>query len=75
VTRAGGALSGEYVSDPMLIQPGRDLIQEALSELVDTRNYLVFWLQEHPGDVRQDDVMIALRFAALAYERLRVLER
>ena len=70
-------LSGEYVPDFMLIRPGRDRLLDAREEAADARNHLVFWLQENNDfeDERRDDVMIALRFFALAYDRLTQEER
>lgn len=53
-----------------LVLGGRDLLQEARAELADGRNYLVWWLEDHVGDDQAPDVLIALRFLALAYDRL-----
>ena len=63
-------LSGDYVDDPMLIRPGRDRLLDAREEAADARNHLVFWMQEHLGDERSQDALIALRFFALAYDWL-----
>lgn len=64
-------LSGEYVSDPLEIRPGRDRLLDAKEEACDGVNHLTFWLQtHHDDDDARQDVLIALRFFALAYDRL-----
>lgn len=64
-------LSAEYVPDPRLIARGKDRLREAREEAADGVNHCLFWLQEHDvEDDLRDDVMIALRFFALAYDRL-----
>lgn len=63
-------LSGEYVTDPMLVAQGRDRRRDAREELSDCRNHLVWWLEENHGDDRAHDAFLALRHVALAYDLL-----
>ena len=63
--------SDEYVSNPLDIAPGKDRLREAREEALDGVNHCLFWLQEQDyEDDRRDDVMVSLRFFALAYDRL-----
>lgn len=43
-------LSGEYVHDPMWIQPGRDRRREAREEALDFRNHILWDCLEHIED-------------------------
>lgn len=66
-------LSAEYVGDPMLIAPGRDRVRDVREEIADARNHVVFWFQENPGEIgseRAQDLLVALRHLALAYDRI-----
>lgn len=66
-------LSGEYVSHGSLIKPGVDRLHEAALEAVDGVNHCLFDLQdpEHFEDEeRRHNLLIAIRFFALAYDRL-----
>ena len=64
-------LSDEYVSNPLDIAPGKDRLREAREEALDGVNHCLFWLQEQDyEDEHRDDVMVSLRFFALAYDRL-----
>lgn len=53
------------------VRDGIDWLRETRAELADARNYLCWWLEERVGDERAPEVLIALRFVALAYERLK----
>lgn len=63
-------LSGEYVSDPMLVTMTRDRPFEAREELVDSRNHLVWWLEDHLDDPTVGRKQDALRLIILAYQLL-----
>jgi len=63
-------LSGEYVTDPMLVAQGRDRVRDAKEELSDCRNHLVWWLEENHGDEKAHDAFFALRHILLAYDLL-----
>lgn len=67
-------LSHEYVSNPRLILTGRDRVHDVREEIVDARNHIVFWFQEHLDEVGSEqahDMQIALRHLLLAYEVLK----
>lgn len=64
------ALSGEYVDDPMLIQPGRDRLKDGREEALDARNHLVWWLCENIGDERGPRILRALTYFMLAFQEL-----
>ena len=69
--RAGGALAGAYVRDPRLVAVGRDRRREVREELADARNHLLWDSQTHLEDEQRcHENLIALRFIALAYDRL-----
>jgi hypothetical protein len=63
-------LSGEYVTDPMLVTMTRDRPFEAREELTDARNHLVWWLEDHLDDPEVDRKQDALRLIILAYQLL-----
>lgn len=65
-TRAN-SLSSKYVPDSMLIRPGRDRARDVREEIADARNHIVFHLQEHPEDPRNERFLQGLRYLALAY--------
>lgn len=67
--RASSA-SGEYVTDPMLLAPGKDWVHEAREELVDARNYLTWWLCENVGNELAESRLRALRCVLLAFQEL-----
>ncbi len=69
-TRAGGSLSGEYVSNAQLVTLTRDRIRETQEELADARNHVVWWLEANPGHAKSHDVFLALRHVTLAYDLL-----
>ena len=65
------SLSGEYVSDPMLIAAGRDRRRDVREELADARNHLLWDTQAHLEDEdRAHENLIALRHICLAYSLL-----
>lgn len=61
-------LCGEYVDHPMLVLERGGDVAHIREELVDTRNYLVWWLEENLEDERVPDVQAALRHVILAYD-------
>jgi hypothetical protein len=63
-------LSGEYVQNPQHILPGRNRRRDVREELADVRNHLVFLLQEEPEAEDRQDLLIVLRLAAIAYDRI-----
>jgi hypothetical protein len=69
-TRAGGSLSGEYVSNAQLVTLTRDRVRETQEELADARNHVVWWLESNPGDPKSQDVFLALRHITYAYDLL-----
>lgn len=63
-------LSGEYVPDPHMIKMGMDRPREALDEIADGINHLLFHLQEFPEGPGCEDYKAAIRFFLLAYDRI-----
>lgn len=67
------SLSGDYVSDPMLVQGGKDLAREIREEIADARIYAC-WLGEDLQAADDDEgahrAMMALRHLVLAYNLL-----
>lgn len=70
--RAGGHLSSEYVTDPMLVRTDVDEIHDASEELADARNRLVWWLEHNLNDPTVHFKQNALRHIILAYQQLGV---
>lgn len=68
--RAGGRLSGEYVTDPMLVATDRDRSHDVLEELADARNHLVWWLEHNLDEPTVRYKQAALRHIILAYQQL-----
>lgn len=65
-------LSHEYVQDHRWIQAGRNRRRDAREEFVDARNHLVWDTQTNiEDDERAYENLIVIRFAVLAYNRLR----
>lgn len=66
------SLSSEYVSDPMLIAPGRDRYRDGLEELADCRNHLNWGVEE---DIEIEEIgplaEEAMDCIARAYDRIR----
>lgn len=65
--------SSEYVRDPLTIRAGVDWLAEARSELADSPNYLVWWLQHRDPDEEEEALRVweALRLVVAAYDLLR----
>jgi hypothetical protein len=63
-------LSGEYVTDPMLVARHRDRPLDVREELADARNHLVWWLEDHLDDPTLNHKQEALRLIILAYQLL-----
>jgi hypothetical protein len=59
-----------YVDDTRRVRDDANWLHEMRAELADCRNYACWWLEQNPEDERQQDVLIALRFVALAFDRL-----
>ena len=53
------------------VRTGVNWLHEARAELADCRNYFCWWLEEHVGDEDVHEVLIALRFVALAFDRIK----
>lgn len=53
------------------VREGVNWLHEARAELADCRNYFCWWLEENVGDERAPEILIALRFVALAFDRLK----
>lgn len=56
--------------DVCRVRLGVDWLREAREEAADMRNYLCWFIEEHIGQESARDAEIALRFLALAYDRL-----
>lgn len=68
--RANG-LSSEYVTDPMLVQEGRDRIEDVREELLDARNHIVWWLERNTAHPLVPARLRALKRIVLAYYDLK----
>jgi hypothetical protein len=64
------AAAGREYGDPGCVRLDRDMLREARAELADARNYLCWWLETHVGDEGAARVLEALRWVALAFDRL-----
>ena len=63
-------LSDEYVDDPMFVRTDRDRLEDVREELLDARNHLVWWLEDHTDDYRVADALDALRGIVAIYQTL-----
>ena len=62
---------GEHYGTVDEVTLGRDLVQEAINELLDARNYITWWIEDNPDDPTVPEKQAALLALCVAYNQLK----